>query len=152
MANWYGSARSNYVQVENMEALKLALDPFLNEITIDDCGEKGVCFTAQCGEYGGWPTTVYVETIYKEEENGPELEREDQLEFDPAIHIAPHLKEGQVLVMMECGAEKLRYLTGWAQAYQAITGDCVSVSMDDIYKKAALAFETPENDISLAQY
>ena len=151
MADWYGSARSNYVQVEDMEGLKKALEPFSNDITLHDEGEKGVCFTAD-GEYGSWPCSVFLDIAYKEEPDGPELEREEEFVFNPATQICPYLKEGQILVMQEIGAEKLRYLTGYAGAYQAKTGNAVVVSIDDIYKKAAKKFGVDVNDISIAQY
>lgn len=152
MANWYGSARSNYVQVDDKEGLKKALEPFFHEIQMDDRGEKGVCFVVAMGsEYGGWPSTVFSE-VQSSDEEGNEFEDEVEYQFNPAEQICPYLQEGQILIMQEVGAEKLRYLTGWAEAYQAKTGEAVMVSIDDIYKKAAEKFGVDVNSISLAQY
>jgi len=53
--------------------------------------------------------------------------------------VAEHLVEGEVLVYMEAGHEKARYVTGWAEAIDH-TGEVVCVSIDDIYVAAQAQF------------
>lgn len=92
-------------------------------------------------DYGGWPGWAC-------HENGEEVE------FDFAIHVMPFVKSGEVVVVMETGAEKLRYLVGHATAYIR-SGEAIMdthVSIDDIYAKAAEQFKTPLDRISRAEY
>lgn len=138
MANWYGSARSNYVQIKDMEGLIKALGPFNIEIS-ESRLDKGVCFLV--GPYsddGGWPS-------FATDEEG------DEIEFDPSEHICPFMQDDQILIMMQCGAEKLRYITGDAQAYNS-EGVCEFLSLDSIYARAALRFKVDESSISRAEY
>ena len=139
MANYYGSARSNYVKFKDLDGLEQALSLF--EISINN-REDGL--TTLCSEDsdGGWPSIVYYD----------DGEFEDvELELDPLVHIVPFLAEGEVIVLMEAGAEKLRYLVGAAVAYTWDGREC-SVSIDDIYTKAEKEFGLPENSITYAEY
>jgi transcriptional antiterminator Rof (Rho-off) len=72
---------------------------------------------------------------------------DDYEEFDFALLLAAHLADGEVAVAMEAGAEKLRYVNGFAFAVNA-AGDVRSVSLDDIY---ALAEDLGPN-VTVAQY
>lgn len=141
MANWYGSARSNYVLVEDMQGLKDALEPF-KDISIEQGSKHGFCFIVdKNSDSGAWPSSIYLDD-----------DRDEEVEFDPAVHITPYLEDGEILVMQEVGAEKLRYLTGYAQAFKAKTGECVGVSIESIYKLAANAFGVDVESISRAEY
>jgi hypothetical protein len=144
MANWSGAARSNYVEIENFEGLTKALDPFSVEIC-EGSGENMFCFLSKDEDCGCWPGSATVDVG-----DGQEWQ-EEEVEFDPSVQICPFMKEGEILVMMETGSEKLRYLTGHANAYNK-NGDCVSVSINDIYEKAAQAFSVPVGKISEATY
>jgi molybdopterin biosynthesis enzyme len=46
-----------------------------------------------------------------------------------------HLHDEDVAVLMEAGAEKLRYVSGWAVAVNS-KGDLVEIGLSDIYEKA----------------
>ena len=139
MADWYGTARSNYVKIKDMDGLKAAIEPFPISISKgDDENEGKVCFLSDDGDSGGWPGHAYDED-------------DNEIEFDPAVQICPFMEDDQVLVMMESGAEKLRYITGNAMAFNA-KGDSVRVNLNDIYKKAAETFGASADDITAAEY
>lgn len=127
MANWYGSARSNYFQVKDEKAFREWATTLPNcEAVKSDLEGKGWCLLAR-SEDGGWPSDRYNE------------EEDDYVGLDLAAELAEHLAEGQVAVLMQIGAEKLRYVTGIAFAV-SWTGETVEVSLEDIYKKANDAF------------
>ena len=142
MANWYGAARSNYVLIKDLKALVDALDPWpisIHKKHKDDSDNNVlVCFLSEDQDSGGWPSTTWDED-------------DNEIEFDAAELICPHLVEGQVLVMMEAGAEKLRYITGQAVAFNH-EGDYVAVNLNDIYEAAAGAFDVSEASITRAEY
>lgn len=135
MANYYASARTNYVKVsksEQLEKLKETLSPFpigVHSKEIED-GQHLVCFTCDDSDNGGWPSFAYDED-------------DNELNFSWEELVMPHIDENEVLVVMEVGAEKLRYLVGAADAYiRRPTGEIqwTSVSINDIYEKAKLEF------------
>ena len=114
MANWYGTARSNYFRVKDLAAFEAwAEDRSLSVMTDNED-----------------PTLV---GIY------PDDPGEDIIEIALIREVAAHLPEGQVVVLMCSGAEKLRYVTGEATAFDH-TGKIVRVSINDIYALAEKAF------------
>lgn len=151
MADWFGSARSNYVRVKDMDGLKAALEPWEIDIQPDDedpaKDPAKVCFMSE-NQFGGWPSTTEIEVDDPDDPDGIICE---EVEFDPAVHICPFLEPGQVLILMEIGAEKLRYLTGNAVAYHS-DGRRTALSLDSIYTQAAQEFSVPLASISLAEY
>jgi hypothetical protein len=135
MANWYGTARSNYFRVkEEGEFLKWAdgrgLGVFKNEESRD-------LFAIHGGstEDGSWPS----------------YDMEADIEFDLVAELAQHLSKGQIAVLVEIGAEKLRYLTGMAIAVNP-KGRVVELTLSDIYSKASRAFRIAESEITQATY
>jgi hypothetical protein len=135
MANYYGVARTNYFKVKDLDGLKKALEPFSLKL----CGKEGfVALLDDHGDGGGWPNFALTE------------DGED-IEFDATVHICPFMEDDQVLVIMEAGHEKYRYVNGWAEAYNA-KGERVGITLDDIYAKAAEAFGVPVQSISRATY
>ena len=135
MANWYGTARSNYFRVKDRHAfLKWAdrrgLGVFKNE-------ESGDLFAIHGGasDDGSWPS----------------YDMEGDTEIDLVAELAQHLPQGQIAVLMEIGAEKLRYLTGVAIAVNH-KGRVVELTLSDIYRKAARAFRVAESEITQAAY
>jgi hypothetical protein len=125
MANWYGQARSNYFKVKDIEAFKEALSPV--EIEVSYSPENDNCMIMSTDEYGGWPSQYYDE------------DKDDSVDFELTTIVAQHLVEGQVCVLIETGAEKLRYLSGHSVAFDH-SGETVYVSLDDIYAKAEEKF------------
>lgn len=134
MSQWYGTARSNYVRIKDMAALKEAIKDI--NITIETDPEGRVAFFGNDSDSGGWPT-VEIDDGYEP--------------FDPAVSICPHMQEGEVLVCMQAGAEKQRYVTGHALAYSHL-GQVCGVNLDDIYQKAADQFKVRVLDITAAEY
>lgn len=135
MANWYGTARSNYFRVEDKGTfLKWAdsrrLGVFKNEESRD-------LFAIHGGstDDGSWPS----------------YDMEGDTEIDLVAELAQHLSEGQIAVLMEVGAERLRYLTGVAFAVDH-KGRVVELTLNDIYRTAARAFRVAESEITQATY
>ena len=81
----------------------------------------------------------------------PSYDMEADTEIDLVAELAQHLPKGEVAVLMEIGAEKLRYLTGIAIAVN-YKGRAAVVSLDDVYRKAARTFRVPESKITQAAY
>src|SRR5437660_492710 len=121
MANWYGHARSNYFRVKDKaEFVRWAESIGDLEIIEDDAGRVGLLSSS---ENGGWPYSRYAE------------EKDQEEEIDLLGGIASHLQEGSVAVLVEIGAERSRYLTGYAHAVNS-KGEVRRVSLDDIYEAA----------------
>jgi len=121
MANWYGAARSNYVTITDIEALKADFDA--KNLCIE-CVEKNgkYAFLPGNSEDGEFPSLL-------EDDSDWALE-DSVLEFMP---------DDEVLVVMGSGAEKLRYITGYA--YACMRGKpTVFLNLDNIYHKAEEAF------------
>jgi len=129
MANYYGSCRSNYFRVKD----GAAFESLMAQIpSIEVAKEKDSTYTVlgDCPDGGGWPQWDI-----------------DDNEIDLPLIVAEHLIEGEVAVFMESGAEKLKYIVGYAEAINS-RGERVSVRLTDIYKLA----ERLGSDISLAEY
>lgn len=122
MANYYAAARSNYFTVDDPEALRAALSGLDIELLADDDNDPNRVVLL-CTNEGGWPSWRYDE------------ENDEDIEVDLPALVAPHLAEGQVAVLIESGAEKLRYVAGAAIAVNK-RGDRVCVSLEDIYDQA----------------
>lgn len=136
---WQGAACSNRVQIEDMDGLEKALEPFegVVEMTFDGRGRVGFKSGDESND-GGWPSTVT-------DDDGNEFE------FDPVQQICPFMAEDAVLVMMESGADKYREITGNARAYRK-DGTEVAICLDDIYQKAAEAFGVDPVSIGMCSY
>lgn len=142
MANWYGTARSNYFKVKDMAAfnewvasfddLKVVtrtLEKDSKEVALGryQVGEVLVMIhPSEFSDSGAWPS-------YRTDAEGEEID------IELTEELVEHLSEGEVAIMMEVGAEKLRYLTGYAQAV-AWNGKVITLSIDDIYEQALQAF------------
>ena len=133
MANYYGAARTNYVKVSDMDGLKEFLKDW--PIEIDEHEGKTAFFSAD-GDSGGWP-------MCRLDEN------DEDVDFDFG-ELMVFIEPGEVLVFMEAGAEKLRYLVGFAYAYMRDKDGNVStcsISIQNIFKKAAEKFGVKESEI-----
>ena len=119
MANYYATARSNYFRVKD----SIAFERWVN--SIDGLG----IFTKQ-----GDGCTLYA--IY---DNGgdacgwPSYNFEDDTEIDLTAELAAHLVDGEVAVLIEVGAEKLRYLVGHAVAVRS-DGEVICLNLYSIYQ------------------
>lgn len=146
MADWYGHARSNYFRVKDADKFKAAIEALNAGISIwEQQPEPGpdeptlFALGVTDGDKGNWPTLRYDES-------------DQEHEVDVVGLVSEHLDPGYVAVFMECGAEKLRYLTGFAVAVNS-KGERREVSIHDIYAKAAeLAVEPEGVVVTPAEY
>lgn len=135
MANYVGSARSNYFRVPDAEVF-LDWVETLPGVVASREGEDRFVLLVEDGDDGGWPNRRYDD------------EGEDE-EINLHAELAGHLAEGEVSVLQEVGAEKLRYLVGCAVAVNH-RGEKLAVSIDDIYEEVREAGWGP--DVSTATY
>ena len=126
MANWYGAARSNYVKVKDEQAFRDAMASLAVEVVTHGEGADTTFAVLARTDDGGWPSSRGIDD-------------EDDDELDIAFALASHLADGEVLVLMQCGHEKMRYLDGYAEAIRN-DGERVCVSLNDIYQLAAKTF------------
>ncbi len=134
MANFIGHARSNYFQVKDVENFKSWV------LNIPSLGfwEKEGAFAIYSvdPDTGCWPTGAF------------DPKSEDYVEIDLVADLAEHLQEGEVAVLTEAGAEKLRCISGYSVAVNH-KGETVSVSLNQIYQLAMDKFGV---DPSRAEY
>lgn len=129
---WHGTARTNYVSVTDLEKLGKILNEL--QVRMEENHQGQVCFVSDA-EDGGWSG----------------MDEQDR-EFSFEEHVMPYVVGGQVLVAMEAGADKCRYISGRAVAYVR-WGDRVEqtcVELADIYEKAKKFFVVA--DITDATY
>jgi hypothetical protein len=125
MANWYGTSRSNYFRVKDADKFKDDIDSLSGEIRIAEYEKDGDTYFGLFpeGEYGGFPCSIQVE-----HEDGTY----DNEHVDIADVVYPHLIDNEVAIFMEVGAEKTRYVTGFAQAVDH-KGEQKVINLWDIY-------------------
>lgn len=118
MANWHGTTRTNYVHVpqENVDRLREFLKRY--GWTMTERTDEGYAFLEEFGE--GLPGIV---------------EDDDLNEIDFLDTLVGMLAPDQILVVMEAGAEKQRYITGVGIAIHTTTGERAEVSISDIYQR-----------------
>lgn len=126
MANYYCTARSNYFRVKDRNAFQ----EFCNrhQLKLIENQEGYVGFLNDDPDGGGFCNGWY-------EEDG-EFHEEDLIET-----LADHLVEGDVAVVMEAGAEKMRYLVGQATAVNS-EGEVRWIDLNQIYDVAKELGET----------
>jgi hypothetical protein len=136
VANWYGTSRSNYFRVKDAGAfLKWADERGLGVFKHQH--DEGV-FAIHGGastDDGSWPS----------------YDMEEDEDIDLVAELAEHLCGDQIAVLLEIGAEKLRYLTGVAIALNS-QGATVELTLSDVYRTAAHTFRVPESAITRAEY
>ncbi len=132
MANYYETARTNYFRVKDEAAFRKFIDTVGGaEIYADQDGRFCVLFTEE-----GVPSCRY----------NDETEDYDALDF--MDELAQHLADGSPAVLVAAGAEKLRYVCGYATAVNN-TGKQVSVSIRSIYE---LAEKELGGEVTIAEY
>lgn len=143
MANWYGTARSNYFKVKDPEAFKAWVEKRGLQL-LHGSDEKGFGIAVgDSSDSGGWPTTDSEAITAGKTDEECEISIHDEL--------AEHLAEGEIAILMEAGAEKLRYVTGNAVAIHS-SGKRIEIDLFEIYSKAAKKFKVDVRSISMAQY
>lgn len=124
MANYIGSARTNYFRVKDVAKFEAWASLYDGVEVIHGDDDEGLAGLMVTGDGGGWPN----------QRATPENE-DDLVEVDIVTELAEHLQEGSVAIVMEVGAEKLRYLIGWAVAINSKKAT-VGVNIYDVYEKA----------------
>jgi hypothetical protein len=139
MANYYASARTNYFLVKDVEAFTTdinAVTSYVNIIThTTKDGLELVGLLGNDPDGSGFPYSQY------SDEDGEYLE----INWDKIFQA--HLEDGWVAIIMESGAEKLRYISGYAVAYNN-KGETRTIDLTNIYK---LAMELGDN-VTPAEY
>jgi hypothetical protein len=125
MANYYGTARSNYFLVKDPEAFTNEMSKYPVHIITKDVDGVTLYGFLDKDPDGGANIWAY----YPEDEDGDFGDIED-LEWEEVFK--RHLADDWVAVIMECGAEKHRYLGGFAGAYNN-KGETKTITLGDIY-------------------
>lgn len=120
MANYYCTYRSNYFRVKDAEVFRKFIAQFGNLFLLEEDDKFG--FYDESGE-AGMPGS------YRDQESG------DDIEVDFMEELAKHLADEEVAIVMEAGAEKCRYVSGYAIAVNN-KGEIRTVSLNDIYQVA----------------
>jgi len=97
MATWCGSSRSNYFTVKDTGAFRVWADQLGIDVWEGDGLGLSGRFAIAVVDGSGWPSTRY-------SHDG------DDVDVDLTAELATHLVDGAVAIIMETGAEKLRYL------------------------------------------
>jgi len=164
MANYYGVGRTNYVRLKDEAAyqkfadLVVLLGGFIEYRNTPDGTKLVAAFGNE--EDGGFASSVDVQTLvdngyvsahadselnatkseYLTDQDGlREVDDWLVIESDLLYEAYPLLAENEMLIFQTVGHEKMRYLSGYAQAIHS-SGETVEVSLDDIYKMAQIAF------------
>ena len=138
MANFYGTARTNYFEVKDLEAFEEAMSKLPDLEIVYKEGLVGLL--VDDGDSGCFPSFTY-------DEDAGEL---DGNEIDIAEYVAEHLADGAVAIFMQCGAEKMRYVSAYAEAINS-KFQRKFVSLDDIYDLAA-GLTTSMKAVTRAEY
>jgi hypothetical protein len=125
MANFYGKTRSNYFAVKDPEAFVKELGAYpVRVITQEQDGVTLYGFTDNDEDNEGNVWTYYDD------------EKEEYIEVNWLEVFKQHLQDDWVAVIMECGSEKYRYLSGFTIAYNN-KGESKSLGLSDIYSLAS---------------
>ena len=138
MANWYGTARSNYFRVKDIAAFTAAIE-MISDIKIihgsDEDPTGSVALFETSGE--GWANPT-CDVFDGDDEHGDacrNCEEPEAAHQELSDLVAKHLIDGDVAIFIESGAEKSRYVTGRAIAVNN-RGGRVQVDLNDIYELA----------------
>lgn len=141
MANWYGTARSNYFRVKDEPAFRQEAARLGLKVVASTLNKEFFMVCPATNDSGGWPVWS---TTEGDGDNMP-------LELDIVASLSKHLVEGEIVVLLEAGAEGIRYITGRAVAFD-FKGQRIDLRLDDIYSMAAKKFKMPVNSITKAEY
>jgi hypothetical protein len=146
VANYVECGRTNYFLVKDPAAFLQAMEgiPNVEVITKVALNEDGSEDNSTLTYYGliadngesGFPTDMWSE------------EDKDYVSIDLPAMVANHLLENEVAIFMQIGQEKMRFLTGHAEAINCHKIRRV-VSLTDIY---GLAKQLTNQTVTLAEY
>lgn len=139
MANYYCAARTNYFRVD--PAKREAFDAFAKRLRLTVQPEPHDADLLACfpgADDGAFPSV------------DPEKEAAGEpSDIDFIQTLASFLAPGSIAVIVEAGAEKLRYVSGVAVAVDR-TGHEVSLDLNEIYALARSTFDGAE--VTAANY
>jgi hypothetical protein len=135
MANYYETARSNYFFVKDVDAFKAELDGSGLNVETRNIGEL-----TQVGLFADDSQSASFFEKYD-----PETFESEELDWTGIFK--RHLADNQVAIIMGAGAEKLRYINGWAEAFNN-KGESRAINLMQIYKLA----EELGSEITRAEY
>ncbi len=141
MANYYGSARSNYFHVKDEAAFEKDMGELIG-IDVRKHTNDASLFCILGDDADGYNWNVLV---IDDEDSG------DYESVDLPAEVAKHLPDNEVAVFIEAGSEKLRYIFGNATAINN-KGDAVVIALSDIYARAKEELTDQSKDITLAEY
>lgn len=122
MANYYGVTRTNYFAVKNEEEFRAEIANLPVElIEAKEEGKKVFGFLDADSDGGGDIFSRWNE------------ETDEHEEIDWQAFFQKHLADDWVAIIVSSGAEKHRYINGFAIAYNN-KGESRSVGVEDIYK------------------
>lgn len=121
MANHIGAGRSNYFKVADAKTFESWAAKI--NLNIWKGGDNNDLYAFSGDDEAGMVPT--------EKDVGSDEERLSE-DFDFFTELAEHLAEGQVAIFMSAGAEKLRYIHGWAVAVNH-KGEQINIDLSDIY-------------------
>ena len=142
MANYYGVFRSNRFPVRDRDRFHAWAETIPDLEVIEQDG-RVLLVSSEWSDGSGLPGL-------REVEDG------EHEAIDFVGELGPHVAPGAVAVLVEAGAEKLRYLTGIAIAIRGAEypgGWAIErVALDDVYERAAAAWGLDPGAIDHATY
>lgn len=120
MSTYTSKARTNYVQLRDVDGFRSLVDAIGGEVVTDTSGdgEPSYGFIA---DDPSWD-------VYDEQT--------DDYDHHDITAFAQFLADGQVLTYIEVGSEAMRYITGIATAVRS-DGETATINLDDIDQVAA---------------
>jgi hypothetical protein len=135
VATYYETARTNYFLVKDIEAFKTRLELITAlEVKVEKMDGKDYVCLINSNE-NGFPFDVYDDILG------------EYIEIDWEGIFSEHLQDDSVAIIMGAGAEKLRYIHGYAVAFNN-KGETRQIHLVDIYKIA----EELGKDVKKAEY
>ena len=142
MANYYCTSRSNYFEVKNPQAFyHWAKNRGLKCWHKEDDEEGRVLYAVAPAELDDRST---------DDGSWPGFDWATGKEFDLFEELSQHLADDWVAVFMQAGAEKMRYVSGFATAIDS-KGERIDIALHDIYQRAEEEFGAQAN-ITPAEY
>lgn len=138
MADFTGASRTNYVTIEDMPGLMAYLSG--SNITLEEQEGKHAFFPSESSE------GMFDLDFRNDEGEEVHLDWEEVMQY---------IKQGEVLVVMSAGHERLRYISGYSQALIRRPDGTVDTSelwLSQIYNKAAAELGVNPADITSAEY
>jgi hypothetical protein len=124
MANFYGQARSNYFMVKNNEEFVAEMEKYPVKVITKETDGVTLYGVMDDDDDGGGDMF----SVWDEDEDGA-----DELDWSEVF--TRHLADGWVAVIVSSGAEKYRYISGHAVAYNN-KGEETHLDLSDIYTLA----------------